>query len=94
MSIYPSYKIGARTSYKTIALQALRSLNFLIVGQYESDRTNATRSAITFNKVSILSGAENFLESQIEKTVTRENSIRVSTCARFLREAEADGGLF
>jgi hypothetical protein len=40
-----------------------------------------------------LSGAENFLESQVEKTVTRENSIRVSKCDRFLREA-AGGGLF
>jgi len=41
-----------------------------------------------------LSGAENFLESQAEKTVTRENSIRVSNCACFLREAAAGGGLF
>ncbi|AUB35216.1 hypothetical protein COO91_01088 [Nostoc flagelliforme CCNUN1] len=39
------------------------------------------------------SGAENFLESQVEKTVTRGNSIRVSKYSRFLREAEAGGGL-
>jgi hypothetical protein len=41
-----------------------------------------------------LSGAENFLESQVEKTVTRENSILVSNRARFFKEAVADGGLF
>jgi predicted nuclease of restriction endonuclease-like (RecB) superfamily len=41
-----------------------------------------------------LSGAENFLEYQVEKTVTRENSMRVSKCARFFKEAAAGGGLF
>jgi hypothetical protein len=41
----------------------------------------------------VLSGAENFSESQVGKTVTRENSIRVSKSFRFLSEAEADGGL-
>jgi hypothetical protein len=42
-----------------------------------------------------LSGAENFLESQVENTVTvtRENSIRESNCCRFFIEAEAGGGL-
>jgi putative ATP-dependent endonuclease of the OLD family len=40
----------------------------------------------------ILSGAENFSESQVENRVTRENSIRVSNCCRFLIEAEAGGG--
>lgn len=43
--------------------------------------------------LSPLSGAENFSESQAEKTVTRENSIRVSNWARFLIEAVASGGL-
>ena len=50
-----------------------------------------------FNGVNInviaLSGAENFLESQVEKTVTLENSTLVFNCAHFLREAGAGGGL-
>ncbi len=41
----------------------------------------------------VLSGAENFLESQDEKTVTRENSILVSNSIRFFTDAVAGGGL-
>jgi hypothetical protein len=50
-------------------------------------------TGLVLTMVFILSGAENFLESQVENTVTRENSIRDSNCCRFLIEADAGGGL-
>ncbi len=40
-----------------------------------------------------LSGAENFLKSQDENVVTRENSMRHSNCWRLRRDAQAAGGL-
>jgi predicted nucleic acid-binding protein len=80
-------KVLAR--FQTLALSSVGISSITVAeleyGTCKSQQPERNRNA--------LSGAENLLESQVEKTVTRENSILVSTCSRFLRAAAAEGGL-